>query len=75
MRPTSGHPARVSSSKPAKHLHQFPEQRFNWIILRRIPNKVRQSKIHEAYYGMCLRLTLNNQLELTSFTLFRNGVT
>ena len=32
-------------------------------------------KIHEAYYLMCLRPTLNNQLELTSLTLFPNGVT
>ena len=30
---------------------------------------------HEAYYVMCMRPTLNNQLELTSLTLFRIGVT
>ena len=63
------------NSEPAKHLNQFPEHRFNWKILRRVPNKVRQRKIHEAYYVMCMRPTLNNQLELTSLTLFGNGVT
>ena len=63
------------NSEPAKHLNQFPEHRFNWKILRRVPNIVRQRKIHEAYYVMCMRPTLNNQLELTSLTLFRNGVT
>ena len=63
-------------SEPAKHIKQFPEHRFNWKILRRVPNKVRQRKIHEAYYYvMCLRPTFNNQLELTSLTLSRNGVT
>ena len=38
------------NSEPAKHLNQFPEHRFNWKILRRVPNKVRQRKIDEAYY-------------------------
>ena len=33
----------------AKRLNQFPEHRFNWEILRRVPNKVRQRKIHVAY--------------------------
>ena len=60
----------TKNSEPAKHLNQFPEHRFNWKILRRAPNKVRQRKIHEAYYVMCMRPTLNNQLELTSLTLF-----
>ena len=63
------------NSESAKHIKQFPEHRFNWKILRRVPNKVRKRKIHEAYYVMCLRPTLNNQLGLTSLTLFRNGVT
>ena len=63
------------NSDPAKHLNQFPEHRFSSKILRRVPNKVRQRKIHEAYYVMCLGPTLNNQLELTSLTYFRNGVT
>ena len=63
------------TSDPAKHLNQFPEHRFSWEILRRVPNKVRQRKIHEAYYVMCLRPTVNNQLELTSLTYFRNGFT
>ena len=60
----------TKNSEPAKHLNQFPEHRFNWKILRRVPNKVRQRKIDEAYYVMCMRPTLNNQLELTSFTFF-----
>ena len=30
------------NSEPAKHLYQFPEHSFNWKILRRVPNKVRQ---------------------------------
>ena len=30
------------NSEPAKHIKQFPEHRFNWEILRRVPNKVRQ---------------------------------
>ena len=63
------------NSEPTKHLSQFTEHRFNWKILRIVPNKVRQRTIREAYYVMCMRPTLNNQLELTSLTLFRNGVT
>ena len=63
------------NSDPVKHFNQFPEHRFNCKILRRVPNKVQQRKIHEAYYVMCLRPTLNNQLELTSLTLLRNGGT
>ena len=63
------------NSEPAKHIKQFPEHRLNWKILRRVSNKVRQRKIHEAYYVMCLHPTLNNQMELTSLILFRNGVT
>ena len=57
------------NSGPAKHLNQFPEHRFTWKIPRRVPNKVRQRKIHEVYYVMGKRPTLNNQLELTSLTL------
>ena len=63
------------NSETAKHIKQIPEHRFNWRILRRFPNKVRRRKINEAYYVMYLRSTLNNQLELTSLTLFRNVVT
>ena len=37
------------NSEPAKYLNQFPEHRFNWNILRSVPNKVRQRKIHETY--------------------------
>ena len=48
------------NSEPAKHLNQFPEDRFNWKILRRVPNEVRQRRIHEAHYVMCMRPTLNN---------------
>ena len=55
-----------------KNLNQFLERTFNWKILRRVPNKVRQRKIHEAYHVMCMRPSLNNQLELTSLTLFGN---
>ena len=54
----------------------YIEVKFDhWKILWRVPNKVKQRKIHEAYYVMCLCPTLNNQLELTSLTLLRNGVT
>ena len=63
------------NSEPAKYLNQFHEHRFNWEILGRVLNNVRQRKIHDAYYLMCMYPTLNNQLELTSLTLFRNGVT
>ena len=35
-------------SELTKHLYQFPE------TLRRVLNKVRQRKIHESYYVMCL---------------------
>ena len=69
------HSDRGKISEPVKHPNQFPEHRFNWKILRRVPNKIRQRNIHEAYYVMSMRPTLNNQLELTSLTLFRNGVT
>ena len=43
------------NSEPAKHLNQFPEHRFNWKILRRVLNKVRKRKIHEACYVMRMR--------------------
>ena len=62
------------TSKPPKHPHQFPEHRINWKILKSVPNKIRQRKIHEVYYVMCMRPTLNNQLELTSLELSQNGV-
>ena len=58
------------NSGPAKHLNQFSEHKFNWKILRRVPNKVKQRKMHEAHYVVCMCPTLNNQLELTSLTLF-----
>ena len=63
------------NSEPAKQLNQFPEYRFKWKTPRRVANIVRQRTIHEAYYVMRIRPTLNNQLELTSLTLFRNGLT
>ena len=60
-------------SELAKHFSQFPENRFNWKILRTVLNLVRKRKIREDYYVMCMLPTLNNQMELTSLTLFRNG--
>ena len=62
------------TSKPPKHPHQFPEHRINWKILKSVPNKIRQRKIHEVYYVMCMRPTLNNQFELTSLALSQNEV-
>ena len=61
--------------EPVKYLYQFPEHSFNWKVLSSVLNKVRQRKIHKAYYVMCLHPTLNNQLELTSLTLVPNRVT
>ena len=52
----------------------IPKHRFNWKIIRRVPNKVRQRKTHEAYYVICLHPTLNNRLELTSLSLLQIGV-
>ena len=63
------------NSESEKHLNQFPEHRFNWKILRRVPSKVRQRNIHEDYYVVCMCLAFNNQLESTCLTLFQNGVT
>ena len=57
-------------SELAKHLYRFQEHTFNWKILRKVPNKVRQRSINEAIYVKYLLPTLNNQLELTSLTLF-----
>ena len=56
-------------------IHSHSERRFNWKIFRRVQNKVSQRKIHEAYYVMCMRPTLKNQLELTFLKLFQDGVT
>ena len=36
------------NSEPTKHLNQFPQHRFNWKTVRRLPNKVRQTKIYQA---------------------------
>ena len=36
------------NSKPGKHPNQFPQHRFNWKIVRRLANKVRQTNIYEA---------------------------
>ena len=47
------------NSEPANNLNQFSEHRFNWKILRRVSNKVRQRKIHEAHYVYVLPLIIN----------------
>ena len=57
------HSGMCKNSEPAEHLYQSPEHSFNLKIFRRVGNKVRQRKIHEGYYVMCLRSTLNNKLE------------
>ena len=44
------------NSEPAKHLNQFPEHRLNWKILRKVPNKVWERKIHEAYSQQTLNV-------------------
>ena len=54
---------------------KFLEHNFNLKTLRSVPNKVRQRMINEAYSVMCLCPTLNNQLQLTPLTLFRNRFT
>ena len=59
-------------SEPAKKLNQFSKHKFNWKILRTVPNIVIKRKIHEAYYVRCM---LPTQMELTSLKLFQNGVT
>ena len=50
----------MKNSEPAKQFKQFPEHRFNRKILRRVPNKVRQRTIPEAYYVMCLHPALSH---------------
>ena len=49
----------VKNSEPKKHVYRFSEHIFNWKNLRRVTNKVRQGKIHEAYYIIWLLPTLN----------------
>ena len=50
----------VKNSEPRKHVYQFSEHSFNWKNLRRVTNKVRQRKIHDAYYVIWLLPTLND---------------
>ena len=69
------HSDKGKNSEPAKHLYQFPEHSFNWNVLRRVPNKLNKERFMK-HITLCVdALTLNNQLELTSLTLFRNKVT
>ena len=38
------------NSEPAKHFYQFPEHRFNWKILRTVPNKAKEKKIQLKWF-------------------------
>ena len=62
-------------SEPSKHLVQNPDHEFNWSILTRAPQDNRKQVILEAYFITSQKPSLNDQKDIKSLFLFRNGIT
>ena len=62
-------------SEPAKHLKLNIGHVFSWKVLCAAPNNYRKRKVIEAYYIRRFLPTINDQLDIKSVYLFRNGVT
>ena len=72
-----GHNGNSEKSEPSKHLVNNPDHVFDWSIITRAPRDWRKRKILEAY---CIRThdhktLINDQKDIHSLLLFRNGIT
>ena len=69
------HNSNNKKSEPSKHLVQNPDHEFNWSILARAPQDNRKQVILEAYFITSQKPSLNDQKDIKSLFLFRNGIT
>ena len=69
------HKSNNQKSEPSKHLVQNPDHDFNWSILARAPQDNRKRVILEAYFITSQKPSLNDQKDIKSLFLFRNGIT
>ena len=69
------HNSNLEKSEPSKHLVANPTHEFKWSVIDRAPKDTRKRKILEAYHIMINKPSLNDQKDIKSLTLFRNGIT
>ena len=71
----SEHNSNDGKSRPSKHLIDNPTHEFSWRILSIAPRDYKKRKILEAYYIRSKMPNLNDQLDIKTLYLFRNGIT
>lgn len=69
------HNSSDEKSQPSKHLVRNPQHQFVWSILSKAPIDWRKRKILEAYYISLEKPSINDQKDIHSLILFRNGIT
>ena len=69
------HNSNSERSQPSKHLVQNPEHYFDWSVITKAPLDFRKRKILEAYYITSNKPSINDQKDIKSLVLFRNGIT
>ena len=69
------HNSSSEKSEPSKHLVQNPTHQFHWSVIQKAPEETRKRKILEAYHIMINKPSLNDQKDIKSLLLFRNGIT
>ena len=69
------HDKMEGKSEPSKHISVNDGHSFTWTILTKAPVNWRKRKILEAYYIRKFKPPINDQLDIKSLTLFRNGIT
>ena len=65
----------IKNTEPGKHLEKNPTHSFAWSVLSIASKHDKTRKILEAFYISQKKPSLNNQLDTTQLSLFRNGVT
>jgi len=69
------HESKSSKSEVSRHLQNNSQHNFRWKPITQAPKETIKRKILEAFYIKKYKPTLNDQLDLKTLNLFRNGIT
>ena len=69
------HDKMLGKSEPSKHVIENSGHSFTWKVLCRASVNTKKQKILEAFFIRKLSPSINDQLEIKSLKLFRNGIT
>lgn len=71
----SEHNSSDEKTVPSKHLDHNPDHELTWSIIAKASTVTRKRKTFEAFYISTQKPLINDQLDVKSLLLFRNGIT